>query len=70
MGIAARCVFVLCLFVQARVLFAQTLFEDNFTQDSSLNQTLWSTGTTLLLGKPADQLFELRHDYVGARQGY
>ncbi len=45
---ALRYLFVFCLIMQARVLYAQTLLEDNFTQDSSLNQTLWSTGTSFL----------------------
>jgi uncharacterized protein (TIGR03437 family) len=52
-GIAVRCLLLLCLFLPARAIFAQTLLQDNFTAESSLNQKLWSTGTTLLqaLGK-------------------
>jgi uncharacterized protein (TIGR03437 family) len=45
---ALRCLFVLSLFVRAQALFAQTLLQDNFTQDSSLNSTLWGTRTALL----------------------
>src|SRR5271167_4351507 len=47
-GTAVRCLFVLCLFVQPESIFGQILVQDNFAQDSSLNQTLWSTGTALL----------------------
>ena len=47
-GNALRYLFVLCLIIQTRVLYAQTLLQDNFTQDSSLNETLWSTGTSFL----------------------
>jgi uncharacterized protein (TIGR03437 family) len=44
MPIGARVgrLFALCLFVQPHALLGQTLMHDNFSQDSSLNQALWS----------------------------
>src|SRR5580692_9996521 len=44
MPIGARVgrLFALCLFVLPHALLGQTLMHDNFSQDSSLNQALWS----------------------------